>query len=341
MLVRLAQTAATRRGFHIALVIGVSAVMFALLSLPTEAAKGGKPGKPGVAPTSTATSTPPPESTPSATPTPTPAPSIPVFTAQTPPSATVGTGYGYQFVASGSPSYGYAGGNIPPGLSLAASGWLVGTPSQAGSYMFWVYAANAGGTTVSSAASINVTSTQTAPAFTAQSPSPNATVGSTYAGYTFAATGNPAPGFGVWSGTLPPGFVLTSTGSLSGTPTTTGSFSFQVYAANGSGTTVTSTITINVAAGSTSPLAMSPVPAPLTFSYGQNVSYQFTATGGVGPYSFYRGGGTLPAWLSLSSSGLLSGQLLAYPGSEFIFSVWVVDSNGNRASVAVLFKVAP
>src|SRR5262249_50404687 len=85
------------------------------------------------------------------------------------------------------------------------------------------------------------------PAFTADSPPTSATVGVPYS-YTFAATGNPAPTFGVASGTLPGGLNLNATtGVLSGTPTTCGPFTFTVMAANGVAPNATSpSITITV-----------------------------------------------------------------------------------------------
>src|SRR5207253_209042 len=92
-------------------------------------------------------------------------------------------------------------------------------------------------------------STQSAPAFTADSPPTTANVGAPYS-YTFQASGNPAPTFAVASGALPTGLSLAAgTGVLSGTPTTTGSYTFTVSASNGVGSpAVTPPITITVSA---------------------------------------------------------------------------------------------
>jgi Putative Ig domain len=86
-----------------------------------------------------------------------------------------------------------------------------------------------------------------APAFTADAPPATALVGTAYS-YQFAAGGYPAPMFTVASGTLPPGIVLNSTtGLLSGTPTTGGSSTFTVQAANDAGPdAVSGSITITV-----------------------------------------------------------------------------------------------
>lgn len=65
----------------------------------------------------------------------------------TPPTGIVGVPYSFTFVANGSPapSYGVVSGVIPPGLSLASSGALTGTPTATGVYLFTLRASNAGG----------------------------------------------------------------------------------------------------------------------------------------------------------------------------------------------------
>ncbi|MHB8464548.1 MAG: glycoside hydrolase family 44 protein, partial [Acidimicrobiales bacterium] len=95
------------------------------------------------------------------------------------------------------------------------------------------------------------------PAFYAQSPPSTAAQNQRYS-YTFAATGTPPPTFDVATGTstLPPGLSLDPTsGVLSGTPTTAGSFAFKVRASNTAGTATTPTLTIQVKQGLPVPLA--------------------------------------------------------------------------------------
>ena len=70
-------------------------------------------------------------------------------------------------------------------------------------------------------------------------------VGDSY-GFIFVATGNPAPAFS-YIGTLPPGLTLASTtGVLSGTPTTAGTFDFTIVATNFVGTDAAIGITITI-----------------------------------------------------------------------------------------------
>src|SRR5947208_2108140 len=60
------------------------------------------------------------------------------------PAGTVGAPYSFTFTGAGGcgPALPYQftiiGGSLPPGLGLALSGLVSGTPTQAGSYSFWV-----------------------------------------------------------------------------------------------------------------------------------------------------------------------------------------------------------
>lgn len=68
----------------------------------------------------------------------------------------------------------------------------------------------------------------------------------TLSSFTITATGIPAPTFTVTAGTLPNGVTLTTTGSLSGTPTEVGSFVFTVTATNGITPDATQVFTLRV-----------------------------------------------------------------------------------------------
>jgi hypothetical protein len=95
-----------------------------------------------------------------------------------------------------------------------------------------------------------------APTFSADAATSSGTVGSSYS-YTFAATGSPAPTFSKASGTIPPGLTLTSsTGALSGVPTTAGTYTFVVGASNSAGTAAGKTQTIVVAPSASPPLTI-------------------------------------------------------------------------------------
>ncbi len=84
-----------------------------------------------------------------------------------------------------------------------------------------------------------------APAITSSAPTSTATVGVTYS-YTMTDTGSPAPTFSVTSGALPPGLTLSTTGGITGTPTTPGVYSGVITANNTIGTPATQAFSITV-----------------------------------------------------------------------------------------------
>src|SRR6478735_10036298 len=189
-----------------------------------------------------------------------PGQAAPVFTAGSPPStATAGNPYSYTFSASG-------------------------TPTTAGSSTFAVTATNGvSPDAVTGSLTITVSPGQAAPVFTAASPPSTATAGNPYS-YTFSASGTPAPTFGVSSGALPAGLSLDSTtGVLSGTPTTAGSSTFAVTATNGvSPDAVTGSLSITVSPGQAAPVFTAASP-PSTATAGNPYSYTFSASGTPAP----------------------------------------------------------
>lgn len=96
-----------------------------------------------------------------------------------------------------------------------------------------------------------IPTTSSAPSFTASSPPGG--IQSTAYSYTFAASNNPTS-YAVASGTIPAGLTFnTSTGVLSGTPTTAATYTFTISATNNSGTTnaAQSSVTIAASGGAT------------------------------------------------------------------------------------------
>ena len=74
---------------------------------------------------------------------------------------------------------------------------------------------------------------------------PNGTVGSSYSAALEGTTPNPAL---TWSASgLPPGLTLASDGTISGTPTTPGTFTVTVTATDSTGVTATRDFTITIA----------------------------------------------------------------------------------------------
>ena len=164
--------------------------------------------------------------------------------------------------------------------------------------------------------------------------------GSTSAAYsaTVDATGGVAPfTWSIASGSLPAGLSLgTSTTNsvlISGTPTAQGTFSFTIKVTDSKSASASASLSIKV-----SNLAIttaSPLPAA---TVGTAYSVQLAATGGTAPYQWSLAtGSTLPAGLTLSSTGLLSGTPTL--GGTDTFGVTVTDSESPAAALTKTFSL--
>lgn len=267
-----------------------------------------------------------------------PAPTIAV-TPATLPGATVGTAFSQTLTASGGAgSYTFAlTGTLPTGITLTGS-TLSGTPTQAGSFAVTVTATDANGQTGSRAYTLNVA----APTL-AITPASGA-LPITYAtpfSRSFAASGGTGPYTYALSGTLPAGLTFTAaTATVAGTPTASGNFAFTITATDtgSSGTgapfSVAGNYTLAIAAPS---ITVTPSPLP-NATAGSAYSATLVGGGAVAPYTFSLTGGTLPAGVTLSSSGVLSGTPTA--SGVFPITVQVNDTNGQQATVNLSLTVA-
>src|SRR5262249_32313223 len=136
-----------------------------------------------------------------------------------------------------------------------------------------------------------------------QSPLPVGVVGSTYS-QAFGATGGTLPySWTTTSGQLPPGLTLSSTGQLSGTPTTEGNYNFTTRVSDSAtpprSIAKTFDLHIDVAANG---LRITTLTLPTGIQgYIYNVPLQ--ATGGPTPYAWVALTGPLPSGLSLTPGG--------------------------------------
>ena len=171
---------------------------------------------------------------------------------------------------------------------------------------------------------------------------PAATAGVAY-NAPLAVSGGTSPfTWSVIAGTLAPLNLNSSTGVISGTPTgvSSGSVTFKVVDAAGNSATQSMTLTTNPPATLT--IATVSLPgAGIGAAYSQNLQ----ASGGVPPFTWIRTAGTLPAGLTLSSSGLISG-IPAGPIGTSSFAVQVTDSQTptpatKTANLSIVVSTAP
>jgi hypothetical protein len=164
-------------------------------------------------------------------------------------------------------------------------------------------------------------------------------VGLAYPATNMAAAGGTTPY--TWSATgLPTGLgINTSTGVISGTPTSNTGSPFNVVVKVTDGTSATAnqsySLTINppLAITGTTSLPVGVVGAPYSPT-------TIPATGGIGPYTWSATG--LPVGLSINtSSGVISGTPTSSTGSPFSINITVTDSTSRTASKAYLLMVNP
>jgi uncharacterized protein YhjY with autotransporter beta-barrel domain len=261
------------------------------------------------------------------------------LTPTTLPNGTAGTAYSQTLTVSGgiAPYTTTLTGTLPTGLAFdAATRTFSGTPTQAGTFTFSVTVTDSTGGTPATVTN-SYTLTIASPAITLTPATlPAGTAGVAYS-QTFGASGGIAPyTFAVSSGALPAGLTLTSAGVLSGTPTAAGSFNFSVTVTDrttGTPGTATNAYTLVISAPT---IVVNPATLPAAT---QSLAYsqQLTATGGTAPYTFAVSTGTLPAGLTLSTSGLLSGTPTT--AGTFAFTVRATDALGFAGTRAYTVNV--
>jgi hypothetical protein len=246
-------------------------------------------------------------------------------------------------------------GGLPPGLTISSSGLVSGTPTASGDTEPWITVHDLlpaeGGN--SWCGGDNHSERQfvfsAAPGLSIQNQSvPGGTIGQAYS-VTFTALSvtntNPVQGtpasatWSVQSGSLPEGVSLSSSGVLSGTPTTEGSYTFVVKAAGGGNATDTETETLVVR----QPLvASSPLSRRATASRAEvGVAFEaaLTASGGGGTFTWtVAPGSSLPAGLTLASDGQITGTPTT--AGSYTFVATVTDQEQRTARVTSTITVA-
>jgi len=267
------------------------------------------------------------------------------------PTATVGQAYSTTFTLKEpgdcDPRFAVSSGAFPPGLSLATDeGVARGTPTEAGSFTFYITVSYGCGLKSASDQqyTINVNAgAPPKPRLVVVTPSlPDANVNQAYTAPALAASGDTVNSWTLASGTLPPGLTLASNGVISGTPTQGGTFNFTVQA-NGNGTSDTRGLSIFVVA----PLELQSLagakPPTTGWTAKDLVNAQLVtgvkAVGGRTPYVF-SSEGALPPGITLNTqTGAITGAPTA--AGRFKSTVTVTDATGAKVSVPWSFTILP
>ena len=250
--------------------------------------------------------------------------------------------------------YEIVNGSLPEGLSMTRAGVISGVPTGVGFRRFWVWnhdltAAQGGpswcqfedrserefsifvdpglaivNTTVKQA-TVNQPYSETLKAQRVDSLNP-------VSGPDVQAT------WSLQSGALPPGITLSTSGVLSGTPTSEGSYQLVVKAQNGSPSdTETYTLAVRQPVSVKSPLgSVRPPGSEVGIRFGKT----FTATGGSGTYTWALVSGALPPGVALDATrGTITGT--PQTAGNFAFALTATDSEGRVANASAALTVAP
>ena len=274
-----------------------------------------------------------------------------------PPVGTVGSPYSFTFHGAGGcgPALPYQftiiGGNLPPGLNLAMSGLVSGTPTQAGSFSFWVNLSDQNPpsadwcrpansqrefTIVINSPGGGTPPPAVAPTITTSS-LPEASVGSAYS-TSFAASGGNSQSWSIVSGSLPSGLTLASNGVLSGTPQTAGNATFTVkVTANGVSSQKQFTLSVSQALQISAPASqVGEVAVPLTIA--------LNAGGGNAPYRWEIASGSFPVHVGFigdqgnGSTATIKG--VPADAGTFTLTFKLVDARGRSTQHTITLRVA-
>jgi large repetitive protein len=259
------------------------------------------------------------------------------------PEGVVGDDYSHRFEGDGGCGLPYQfrvlSGGLPPGLSLTSDGELVGIPTQAGSWSFWVELSDEDPPSerwcLPRKSERSFTVHVIAPPVITTASAPPATLGTPYSLGLGAEGGSGTRAWSIGSGRLPPGLTLDSpTGAITGSPTAVGVYRFRVRLSDGS-RSGSKQFTVAVR----EPLAVQTPTVPRAEVGIPIQPLKLAATGGSAAKTWQLDG-VLPDGLGFDTRNAEITGTPSTPGS-FPVKLLVGDSEGRSASVELTILVSP
>jgi uncharacterized protein (TIGR03437 family) len=250
------------------------------------------------------------------------------------PAGTVGSPYSAPITASGGQApYEFIinGGSLPGGLTLASNGTISGTPTSNGNFAFTVRVTDNTGATATRDFNLSIGGTGTLSINTTVLPP--APLGQPYNASIQVSGGVTPYTFSIIGGALPPGISLQNNGGLAGTPTQAGTYSFILRVTDNFGSATQQSLQLLVSTGG---VVITTTTLP-NGQLGQFYTTTLTATNGQPPYAWTVLSGQLPAGVTLTSNGILSG--LPTTGGGFEVTIRAVDSTGQFATRTFNFVI--
>ncbi len=213
-------------------------------------------------------------------------------------------------------------GALPPGVRLSGDGRLTGIPTATGHFTYSLEVGDVAGRTHRLLCNLTVG----APGLNLMTacPLPSVETGQSVR-MSLQASGGVSPYHWGAIGTLPPGLTLSPDGELRGSANAAGAYQFQVVVRDREGLSAGKPCALSVRRA---PLSISSCPLPPA-QLGQTYETSLSAVGGTPPY-VWTFSGAVPAGLTVTSEGRLSGIPTASGGSTF--TVAVRDGSGLVAT---------
>lgn len=255
----------------------------------------------------------------------------PTFTTQVLPNGLNGTPYNQTIAVTGGVSpltFKLASGSLPAGLTMNTTGTILGKPTGSNtSNTFQVEVTDNGTTPLTVVSPYTYTIViNPAPTLSISTTSlPAATVNIAYS-FRISSQGGIPPFTWGYTGNLPPGFQMDpSTGIISGTTTTTGTYPFSVTVSDSTlPTSQTRQASFSISVVNPAPLQITTLSLPQG-SVAAPYTATVQATGGLLPYNWTLVAGQLPPGLTLATqsdgSALISGIPTLQTDSTFTLQV--------------------
>jgi large repetitive protein len=221
-------------------------------------------------------------------------------------------------------------GTLPQGLSLSVGGNITGVPIAAGSFPFTAKVSDSLGAAASRQFTIGI-----AAGLTIGTPPtlPGASVGVAYS-ISLQAVGGISPYmWTVTSGALPTDLSLGTNGTLAGIPIAPAVATFTVQVTDSQGRQASEQLSLTV--GTALNISTSTLPNGIV---GAAYAQSLAATGGTPPYAWTLLNGSLPAGLTISTGGSITGSPTA--AGTFSFAIKVTDSVSSIATKQLSITVA-
>src|SRR5215467_9023009 len=257
------------------------------------------------------------------------------------PAGTVGQAYNQTVQATGGTgplTWSIVAGTLPQNLGInPMTGVISGTPTAAGTSSFTVQVADSAGQAVTQALSITI-NLPAPPTITTPSPLPGGTVGQAYSQTLMASGGTGTLSWMVSAGSLPANLTLSSTGTISGTPTNTGTSNFTVRVTDALSQSATKAFSLTISAAPP-PLTITTTSPLPNAKVGQMYNTTLQRSGGVAPFT-WSVTPALPAVLSLNpSTGQITGTPAAGTAGAHNLTFSVQDSSTPTQTASKLLSL--